>query len=53
MVVEEEQRWLARLAPLLPVTIPAAVGIGRPTEDYPKEWSVHRWIEGETPSPTV
>ena len=32
--VEKEQRWLLRLAPLLPLPIPAPVAMGVPTHDY-------------------
>ena len=46
--LEWERRWLARLAPALPVTIPAVVGLGEPAEGYPYAWSVHRWIDGHT-----
>lgn len=44
-----EERWLPRLAPALPVTIPTVVGRGEPAEGYPWAWSVHRWIDGECP----
>ena len=47
--LEAEERWLPRLTPLLPVTIPAVVATGAPAEGYPWAWAVHRWIEGETP----
>ncbi|GAB3985061.1 aminoglycoside phosphotransferase family protein [Actinoallomurus acanthiterrae] len=47
--LEREQRWLPRLAPVLPVTIPTVVGRGEPAEGYRLPWSVHRWIEGECP----
>lgn len=47
--LEREARWLPRLAPALPVEIPAVVAIGRPTADLPWAWAVHRWIDGETP----
>lgn len=46
--VEREQRWLPRLAPLLPLPVPAPLGRGEPGEGYPSPWSVYRWIEGET-----
>ena len=46
--VEKEQRWLPRLAPLLPLPIPVPLGKGTPAEGYPFPWSVYRWIEGET-----
>jgi aminoglycoside phosphotransferase (APT) family kinase protein len=46
--VEKEHRWLPRLAPLLPLPIPAPLAMGVPAETYPWHWSVYRWIEGET-----
>ncbi|MEU1819381.1 aminoglycoside phosphotransferase family protein [Streptomyces roseifaciens] len=45
--LDAEARWLAELAPLVPVPIPMVVGMGEPAEGYPWAWSVHRWIEGE------
>jgi len=45
--VHKEQRWLPRLAPLLPVEIPTPVAMGGPGEGFPWHWSVYRWIEGE------
>ncbi len=47
--LEAEQRWLHRLAALLPVAIPAVAATGAPAEGYPWAWAVHRWIEGQTP----
>jgi aminoglycoside phosphotransferase (APT) family kinase protein len=47
--VEKEQRWLPRLAPLLPVAIPIVLGRGVPAAGYPWPWSVYRWLEGENP----
>jgi len=44
--VEKEHRWLPKLAPLLPVPVPLA--IGEPAEGYPCRWSVYRWLEGDT-----
>ena len=46
--VEKEQEWLPRLAPLLPLAIPEPLARGMPAEEYPWEWSVYRWLEGET-----
>jgi aminoglycoside phosphotransferase (APT) family kinase protein len=43
-----EGRWLHRLAPLLPVRIPAVVASGAPARGFGWNWAVHRWIEGET-----
>jgi aminoglycoside phosphotransferase (APT) family kinase protein len=48
---EREHRWLPKLAPLLPVTIPVPLGRGTPSLGYPGHWSVYRWLEGETPTP--
>lgn len=47
MKVEKEQKWLPRLAPLLPLSIPTPLAMGEPDEDYSWRWSVYRWIEGE------
>ncbi|MET0295198.1 MAG: aminoglycoside phosphotransferase family protein [Phenylobacterium sp.] len=46
--VEKEQRWLPRLAPSLPLPIPAPLAQGRPSADFPLPWSVCRWLDGET-----
>jgi aminoglycoside phosphotransferase (APT) family kinase protein len=45
--VEKEQRWLPRLAPLLPLPIPVPLAMGVPADGYPWHWSVYRWLEGE------
>lgn len=46
---DKEHTWLPRLAPRLPVEIPLPVARGRPGAGYPWHWSVHTWLEGETP----
>ncbi|AZO15863.1 aminoglycoside phosphotransferase family protein [Mesorhizobium sp. M2A.F.Ca.ET.043.05.1.1] len=46
--VEKEQRWLPKLASLLPLPIPTPLAVGEPAEGYPWHWSIYRWIEGET-----
>lgn len=48
--VDKEHKWLPRLAPRLPVAIPAPHGRGVPAEGYPYPWSVYSWLEGENPS---
>lgn len=45
-LVEHEQRWLAELAPTLPLPVPAPVRLGRPTAFYPWSWSVLPWFDG-------
>jgi aminoglycoside phosphotransferase (APT) family kinase protein len=49
--VAKEQAWIPRLAPALPIAVPAPVALGGPGEGYPFGWSVLRWIEGEEPGP--
>lgn len=45
--VDKEHQWLPRLAPHLPLAIPAPLTKGTPGEGYPFHWSVYRWLEGE------
>jgi aminoglycoside phosphotransferase (APT) family kinase protein len=40
---------LSRLAPFLPVAIPALIAEGRPAAEYPASWGVLRWLDGDTP----
>ncbi|MFI5694347.1 aminoglycoside phosphotransferase family protein [Kribbella sp. NPDC051586] len=49
--VRRELAKLAALAPFLPVAIPAVEAIGSPTDAFPGEWSVHRWLTGGHPCP--
>ncbi len=44
--VDKEQRWLPRLAALLPLAIPEPLAKGTPAEGYPWHWSVYRWLPG-------
>lgn len=46
--VDKEQRWLPKLAPHLPLEIPTPVAMGEAGCGYPWNWSVYRWIEGDT-----
>lgn len=46
----KEHRWLPWLAPSLPVPVPGPLGKGTPAEGYPWQWSVYRWLDGETPA---
>jgi aminoglycoside phosphotransferase (APT) family kinase protein len=50
-LVRHEQAWLPRLAPRLPVPVPAPVRLGRPSDGsrrpaYPWAWSVVPWFAG-------
>ena len=48
--IAKEHRWLPILAPRLPLPIPVPVALGRPSEEFPRPWSVYRWIAGEPAS---
>ncbi len=45
--VDKDRKWLPRLAPHLPLAVPALLGAGKPAEGYPWRWAVYRWFEGE------
>lgn len=45
--VDKEQEWLPKLVPHLPLAVPVPLARGRPNEDYPWNWSIYRWVEGE------
>jgi len=44
--IVNEQIWLPRLAPTLPLPIPAPVRIGAPQGDYPWPWSIAPYFVG-------
>ena len=45
--VDKEHRWLPVLGPQLPVPIPLPLGHGEPSPEFPRPWSVYRWIDGD------
>jgi aminoglycoside phosphotransferase (APT) family kinase protein len=45
--LQKERRWLPKLAPLLPLSIPVPLVSGKPEHGYPFEWSIYRWLAGE------
>jgi len=47
MLIEREQKWLAKLAPKLPLPTPVPKYAGAPGEGFPWAWSVLPWLEGE------
>ncbi|MFD8728236.1 MULTISPECIES: aminoglycoside phosphotransferase family protein [unclassified Streptomyces] len=49
--VATEHHWLPRLAPQLPVPVPAPLAQGAPAENFPWAWSVRTWLEGANPAP--
>ena len=44
--VEKEQHWLPLLAPHLPVPIPTPIAHGAPDAEFPRPWSIYRWLAG-------
>lgn len=46
--IEKEHKWLPILAPLLPLQISIPLVMGEPGQGYPWNWSVYRWLPGET-----
>jgi aminoglycoside phosphotransferase (APT) family kinase protein len=44
--VEKEHRWLPRLASHLPLPIPEPVAMCAPARDFPRPWSIYRWLQG-------
>jgi aminoglycoside phosphotransferase (APT) family kinase protein len=49
--VAKEHRWLPVLAAHLPLPVPVPVALGRPTREFPRPWSVYRWLAGEPAAP--
>ncbi len=47
-LIEQEQRWLPRLSPRLPLPVPVPLRIGRPGSGFPWSWSVVPWLAGES-----
>jgi len=47
LLAVHEQRWLAALAPGLPLPVQAPVRIGVPGVGYPWPWSIVPWFHGE------
>ena len=44
----KEFDWLPKMAPLLPVEVPAPVAQGHPSAEYPWFWEIHTWVDGKT-----
>ena len=47
-LMQHEQRWLPLLKERLPLKIPAPIRVGISQFEYPWNWSVTPWIDGET-----
>jgi aminoglycoside phosphotransferase (APT) family kinase protein len=48
---EKEHRWLPRLAPHLPLSIPVPLALGEPGLGYPWPWAVCSWLHGDIAIP--
>ena len=48
--VKKEQEWLPKIAPHLPLPIPQPIAMGMPSESYPLNWSIYKWLAGESPN---
>jgi aminoglycoside phosphotransferase (APT) family kinase protein len=44
---DDEFRWLPRLARSLPFSVPTPVARGAATDEYPSDWAVYDWLDGE------
>jgi aminoglycoside phosphotransferase (APT) family kinase protein len=45
-LIEQEQQWLPRLSPRLPLPVPVPLRAGRPGCGFPWSWSVVPWFPG-------
>ncbi|KAF0109701.1 MAG: aminoglycoside phosphotransferase [Hyphomonadaceae bacterium] len=45
-LILNEQKWLPILAPHLTLEIPTPLHIGCPSENYPYDWSIVKWLAG-------
>ncbi len=43
-----ERHWLPKLAPRLPIAVPAPIHVGRPHGRYPWPWCIVPWLPGST-----
>jgi len=47
-LIEQEQRWLPRLSPMLPLLVPVPIRVGRPGCGFQWSWSVVPWFPGHS-----
>ena len=45
--LDNELRWLPKLAPRLSLRVPEPVGKGHPASSYPFSWAIYGWIDGQ------
>ncbi|MGL5766709.1 MAG: aminoglycoside phosphotransferase family protein [Sarcina sp.] len=46
--IEKEMYWLPKLSHYISLDIPLPLFKGNPTKEYPFNWGIYKWIEGET-----
>lgn len=46
--VQKEQKWLPVLAQYISLEVPKPIAMGGPTNQYPFNWSIYKWIDGES-----
>ena len=51
-LVEHENSWLPLIGSLVHVAIPVPVRTGAPSDRFPWQWSVTRWVDGELAADT-
>ncbi|NED94908.1 aminoglycoside phosphotransferase family protein [Phytoactinopolyspora alkaliphila] len=51
--LRRELHWLPWLSRYLPIPVPEPAGRGTPTEEFPYDWAVYRWIPGADLARTV
>jgi len=44
--IKKEWKWLSYLAPHLTLKIPEPIALGQPTDSYPVNWAIYKWING-------
>ncbi len=45
--INKEYQWLPIIERHLPISVPTPIVLGMPVEDYPWNWTVYKWIDGE------
>ncbi len=48
--IDKEHQWVPILAAQLPLQIPQPLAKGTPSQEFPRPWSIYRWLEGELPT---
>ncbi|MEK7571253.1 MAG: aminoglycoside phosphotransferase family protein [Patescibacteria group bacterium] len=51
--INKEYLYLPKLAPHLSLSIPTPIAKGKPSNDYPWDWSIYAWLDGENAVDTI